>query len=253
MTEAGKEQEVILIMVDISGYTKFMLKHKTDISHAQIVVSELMKSVITEIEIPLEISKLEGDAIFCYAMHDSTDAVWQEKAREISDKLYKFFDAFAARLSKLQETSICSCKACCSMHKLKLKVLVHAGKALLYHIGRFEELSGVDVILVHRLLKNNVDSDQYLLLTEPAYQLLHPGEKANFVKAEEKYDVSRVAIYVHDLEEKSLKEDPQAGFRNLSPWGMAQSVISILRYGKQLKKDPEKRSFKFLEMVATGS
>jgi hypothetical protein len=48
-------------------------------------------------------------------------------------------------------------------------VVVHSGEALFYQIHRFNELSGTDVILVHRLLKNSEATDEYLMLTEQAY------------------------------------------------------------------------------------
>ena len=55
------------------------------------------------------------------------------------------------------------------MLSLKLKVVVHSGEALFYQIHKFNELSGTDVILVHRLLKNSEATDEYLMLTEQAY------------------------------------------------------------------------------------
>ena len=51
---------------------------------------------------------------------------------------------------------------------LRLKVVVHSGVALFHRVFNFVELAGVDVIIVHRLLKNSVEADQYLLLSEAA-------------------------------------------------------------------------------------
>ena len=66
--ENSQEQDVILILSDISGYTNFMLSNRTSIRHAQIIITELTKAIIAQVEIPLEISKLEGDAVFLYAL-----------------------------------------------------------------------------------------------------------------------------------------------------------------------------------------
>ena len=50
------------------------------------------------------------------------------------------------------------------IEKLRLKLVVHSGEALFHQILGFQELAGVDVIIVHRLLKNSVEADQYLLM-----------------------------------------------------------------------------------------
>jgi hypothetical protein len=72
-------------------------------------------------------------------------------------------------LADTQDSSSCTCGACSNVHALRLKVVVHSGEALFYQIYHFNELSGTDVILVHRLLKNSEAADEYLMLTEQAY------------------------------------------------------------------------------------
>ena len=62
------------------------------------ILSELIHSIITLVEIPLEISKLEGDAIFLYAIKDSDDYSWDDVAHKIGEKLIQFFEAFHDRL-----------------------------------------------------------------------------------------------------------------------------------------------------------
>ena len=64
------QRGVFLIITDISGYTSFMVAHRTALVHGQLIISELTKAIIKHVEIPLEISKLEGDAVFLYAVVD---------------------------------------------------------------------------------------------------------------------------------------------------------------------------------------
>jgi hypothetical protein len=60
------------------------------------------------------------------------------------------------------------------------------------------ELAGVDVILVHRLLKNSVAADQYLLLTESAHRDLDFADTLSFAEATETYeDIGLVRTRVH--------------------------------------------------------
>ncbi len=56
------------------------------------------------------------------------------------------------------------------VERLRLKIIVHRGQALFYRIDRFTELSSNDVILVHRLLKNSLMQEEYILLSEPAFK-----------------------------------------------------------------------------------
>ena len=161
--------QVLLIIADISGYTKFMVSSDLEIEHSQHVISELIQTIIRQIEIPLEVSKLEGDAVFLYVIKDNDTFTWQDIRKVTGEKLILFFDAFHEKLQELGAHSSCPCGACSNLHALKLKIVVHSGEALFYRIHHFNELSGTDVILVHRLLKNSAATDEYLLMTEPAY------------------------------------------------------------------------------------
>ena len=162
-------QNVLLIIADISGYTRFMVTSEIEINHGQQVISELMRTIIREVEAPLEVSKLEGDAIFLYVKKDSEAFTADDIRRITGEKLILFFEAFHEKLTALAGHTDCTCGACSNLHALRLKIVAHSGVALFYRIHHFNELSGTDVILVHRLLKNSETSDEYLLLTEPAY------------------------------------------------------------------------------------
>ncbi|MDH3900498.1 MAG: DUF2652 domain-containing protein [Gammaproteobacteria bacterium] len=161
--------QVLLMIADISGYTKFMVSSDLEIEHSQRVISELIQTIIRQVEIPLEVSKLEGDAVFLYAKKDSDAYTWEDIRKVTGEKLILFFDDFHEKLQELGSHISCSCGACSNLHALKLKIVVHSGEALFYRIHHFNELSGSDVILVHRLLKNSATTDEYLLMTEPAY------------------------------------------------------------------------------------
>ena len=137
---------VVLIVADISGYTEFMVANETALGHAQLAISELIRAIIKQVEIPLEISKLEGDAVFPYAVKDEGSAAWEKVRHEIGAKLLGFFEAFSTKVSELSASNMCQCGACVNVRKLKLKVIVHSGQALFYTIGRFEELSAARIM-----------------------------------------------------------------------------------------------------------
>jgi hypothetical protein len=81
---------------------------------------------------------------------------------------------------------------------LKLKLIAHSGSALFYRVGRFDELSGVDVIIVHRLLKNSVPAHEYILLTESAYRDIMFPEQIAVTEGVEQYEaIGRVKTYTY--------------------------------------------------------
>lgn len=195
--EHPQEEEVILILADISGYTRFLVSNRQAIRHAQVIITELTKAIIAQVEIPLEISKLEGDAVFLSALK-ANSGEWQQISEEIGKKLLIFLAAFSDKLVELTQSNTCSCDACMNIDKLHLKIIVHSGQALLYHLGRFEELSGVDVIIAHRLLKNSVEPHEYILMTEAAYREVQFPTDLPVSSGEETYgDIGTIRTYIY--------------------------------------------------------
>lgn len=159
---------VTLILADISGYTRFVKMHHISLLHAEQIITELMEAIIGQIKKPLVLNKLEGDAAFLYARAgDSPDL-----AKMILARVLAFFSAFKTRQQQLIKAGEggCSCPACCDISQLKLKAIAHYGQAVIKKVRRLEELAGTDVILAHRLLKNKIPSQEYLLLTEGFYR-----------------------------------------------------------------------------------
>jgi len=167
--DRGKVKDVLLVITDISGYTRYMTENKTDLLHSQVILTELTQTLLETIEVPLQVSKLEGDAIFLFA---EVDDEWDGRKKEVTSKILSFFEIFSEKIAELSRSNLCPCKACRNVDALRLKVVVHYGQALIHRIGPFEELSGVDVITVHRLLKNSIDSDEYLMVTDAALEFL---------------------------------------------------------------------------------
>jgi len=193
-----RTEGLLLILADISGYTKFMLSSKTALVHGQQVITALIESILAEVEIPLVVKEIEGDAVFLYSVRPQDDAAWQAVCAEVGKKLLRFFEAFSAVLVAESESTLCICEVCKHMPGLKLKIVVHSGEALFHSIGDFAEVSGVDVILAHRLLKNSIDADEYILMTDTAYRdLRFPAELEVHRSSEEYEGFGSIATFVH--------------------------------------------------------
>ena len=193
-----RTERLLLILADISGYTKFMLASQVALIHGQQVITALIEAILAEVAIPLEVKEIEGDAVFLYSVRPPDDEAWQEVSAEVGRKLLRFFEVFSAVLVAKSESTLCVCAVCSHLHELKLKIIVHSGEALFHSIGDFADVSGVDVILAHRLLKNSVDADEYILMTEPAYRELRFPSKLEVYKSSEEYEgFGSIATFVH--------------------------------------------------------
>ena len=181
-------EKVLLIIADISGYTRYMAANAKTLAHSQTIITELIKTIIRTVELPLEVAKLEGDAVFFFCRKGQGSKPWSQAKGEVGGKLLEFFRMFSERLRELSESTICNCKACTHIETLRLKVVVHSGEALFHQVFNFLELAGIDVILVHRLLKNSVKEDQYLLLTEAARLDLEFAGQTPLVTGSETYE-----------------------------------------------------------------
>ena len=68
-------------------------------------------------------------------------------------------------------TNLCPCDCCAQADNLKLKFVAHVGEvATQTDQEAADKLVGIDVILVHRLLKNPVQVPEYVLLSEELYR-----------------------------------------------------------------------------------
>jgi Protein of unknown function (DUF2652) len=186
-------EPVLLIIADISGYTRYMTANAKTLAHSHTIITELIQAMIQEIQLPLEVAKLEGDAIFVFCRKQNSAHSWPETRRLIGARLLELFSRFGEKLGELVRSATCTCHACTHIEKLRLKIIVHSGEALFHRVLGFLELAGVDVIIVHRLLKNSVQTDQYLLLTESARRDLEFPEIIALSEGAETYDdVGRV-------------------------------------------------------------
>jgi hypothetical protein len=227
-------KQTFLVIADISGYTKFIRKHRFSLIHAEHIISELLESVIKTAASPLVLHELEGDAVTFYAISDGS----QSMAQDICCQVQQFFEAFRKRERELvSDCSTCDCEACTNVGQLKLKAILHHGEAVFTRLRHFDKVAGEDVILTHRLLKNSIQSNEYLLMTEAFYTLLGGLENQTPERRKEHCEgLGNVNIMVYYL---SSPVQPPV---KRSFW---QKLITIMKRGvyvlKRLLIKPKKR------------
>ena len=168
-------ERALLVIADIGGYTKFMRVHRVNLAHAQYVVAQLLEAVIDGAEPKLKLAKLEGDAAFFY-LPSAPDGTFEPEL--VARQAVAIHRAFHARVADLKTNTLCPCDGCQQTGDLNIKLVGHVGDVALQRVKQFTELAGVDVIVVHRMLKNDVPLPEYLLMTKPVYDMLDPPLKA---------------------------------------------------------------------------
>lgn len=199
-TQTNAVQPALLFMPDISGFTEFVSSN--EITHAQSIIQEVLEIIIESNQINLEIGEIEGDAIFFYRIGQPPTM------DQLIKQVQNMFTKFHLHLQMYDKQRICPCEACSSATNLKLKIVAHFGEVAGYSVKTHRKLFGKDVIILHRLLKNNLNKKEYALLTsslvEEAATTESFPEWLSFEDAKEQYDVGEVSFVVTDL--TKLKE-----------------------------------------------
>jgi hypothetical protein len=160
-------QPTFLLIADIAGYTRFMKFHRASLAHAQEIIAQLLEAVIDAAEPDLKLAKLEGDAAFFYL---AAPPDREPDLSFVADRVARIYRKFHARASDLKINTLCICDGCTQAGNLKIKLVGHFGEAAVQKVKNHTELAGVDVILVHRMLKNDVPVPEYMLMTEPVHR-----------------------------------------------------------------------------------
>ena len=198
-TESG-----CLAIADISGYTSYL--GRAELDHAQDVLEDLTETVVRALSPPMKLSKLEGDAVFVYMPGNRVDASM------LLDTLDAAYFAFRRRQDAIGRATQCDCNACVLIPRLDLKFVAHHGAFGRQHVAGGEELSGSDVIVVHRLLKNHVAEvighSGYALYTDAvvAAMGLDPARLRMRRHAEEVEGIGPVEGWVQDLHDRWAEE-----------------------------------------------
>jgi uncharacterized protein DUF2652 len=158
-------ERALLLIADIGGYTEYMGSHRMSLAHAEVNTGRLLEKVIDAAP-GFDLIEIEGDAAFLSRRADSRDADAALVATtEAAARMHRAFHVERRHVA----TNLCPCASCTQAENLKLKFVAHVGEVAIQTIRQRRKLVGIDVILVHRLLKNAVPAPEYLLMSEELY------------------------------------------------------------------------------------
>ncbi|MBU2527574.1 MAG: DUF2652 domain-containing protein [Bacteroidetes bacterium] len=150
-------QEAVILIPDISGFTGFV--SVADTEHAQEIIALLLESVLDNNLLDFELSEIEGDAVLFYKLKPPFTA------NEVIQQCNKMFQAFHKILNEFKRKN-CPCQSCKKLNDMSLKFIVHYGTLGSIMVNDYCKLFGKDLIIAHRLLKNNLRFKEYILLTD---------------------------------------------------------------------------------------
>ncbi len=201
-------QPTCFLIADISGYTGYLADVELD--HAQDILADLMGAVVSALRPGFRLAKLEGDAAFTFATLETIDGSM------LLDTIERCYFGFRRRRRDVRQATSCPCNACSRIPDLDLKFVVHHGEAIVQKVAGRQELLGSDVIVVHRLLKNEVveqlGMSAYALISQACIDASDLDPAALGMRPHtETYDrIGDVRAWAHDLERRWQAEEARA-------------------------------------------
>ncbi|MGJ8744886.1 DUF2652 domain-containing protein [Polaribacter sp.] len=183
--------KALYFMPDISGFTDFV--NHTEVEHSIHIISELLEILLDNNTIDLKLVEIEGDALFMYVTNiPSYEALHQQ--------IKLMHEAFHKHTQSYDTMRICNCGSCRTTTNLKLKFLVHYGDLNFIKVKQIVKPYGREVIKIHRLLKNSISSNEYMLFTKAVYELYTGTIDKGWNKDTEIYDLKSLDYFYKNLE-----------------------------------------------------
>lgn len=198
------ETNATILIPDISGFTEFMTT--TELSHGSHAINVLIDAIVNAVGEEYEVAEIEGDAVLLIRKGPAPSK------KAILNTCLTIFNAFHFQRQWMQQYAVCPCAACLAISNLTLKFVVHHGPLAEIKVGRFVKHSGPEMIVAHRLLKNGIDSNEYLLLSEKLLQQLTDSAEApamEWTPAWEEYAAIGKVDYRFALLQEARKQVPQ--------------------------------------------
>ena len=151
-------ESATILIPDISGFTDFVTR--TELDHGAHIIRELLDVLATANTTGFTLSEVEGDALLLYRKAPAPSL------GEVVDQCTEMFVRFHECLVVIERDSVCRCGACKTASHLGVKFVIHFGEIQEISVAGFTKATGLDMIVAHRLLKNDVPVREHVLVTK---------------------------------------------------------------------------------------
>ena len=201
ISPTSEATDTVFILPDISNYTSFMTGSQFSFEHAQHIIFSLVNAMIKAAISRVELSKLEGDAALFFVN------AGKYSENELGETVMGIFRAFFRERRRLTKSNICPCHACSHIDQLDLKIFVHRGQAARFEFRGSIDLFGTDVIVLHRIMKNGINGQRYVMVTDAASDCIELPfvSDRSFIEEDVQY-VGKIQAAVYHLDDDAADE-----------------------------------------------
>jgi hypothetical protein len=160
----GKQIQRIMIsnclicIPDLTGFTRFV--SDADINFSRKVVPPILRAIINSNKTGFQLGEVEGDAVLFYVFEPFPNL------QQLYNQCIFFLENFRGELDRIKAENPEEYNKYLNGNKLGLKIVIHSGLTSPEKIDTRTKLIGEDVIKAHRLLKNSVKENEYILFSE---------------------------------------------------------------------------------------
>jgi hypothetical protein len=217
-----ESERALLLIADIGGYTDYMQSHRMSLAHAEATTARLLESVIDAAP-DFDLIEIEGDAAFLFRRLDGQDDGGAVAATtQAAVAMHRAFHIERQYVA----TNLCPCDGCSQADNLKLKFVAHIGEVATQTIRKRRNLVGINVIFIHRLLKNSVQVPEYVLLSEDLYRTGDVAMTDPVHEISEKLEgIGPVRAYFVDVEDIAGSHPPPPTPSPLGRLGMTVGLV----------------------------
>ena len=184
-------QKALYFMPDISGFTNFV--NNTEVEHSIHIIAELLELLLDNSSTNMQLAEIEGDALFMF----STEI---PDYNQLLQQTTTMLEQFHRHTKGYEKRRICNCGSCRTTINLELKFLIHYGDIAFIKVKKIVKPYGMDVIKIHRLLKNQVPYNEYILFTDSAHDFYKNETDATWIKKTESFDIKNLDYFYKNLE-----------------------------------------------------
>jgi hypothetical protein len=191
MTQCDDLRPSFFCVPDITGFTRLVAT--ADIEFCKEVIPGLLRRLIDANMLNMHVGEVEGDAIFFYKLGRLPSAA------RIKEQCYRFYQRFYAHIRHFEKTHPGEYQKHLANGQIGLKIIIHYGCAITANIKGRTKLIGRDIIITHRLLKNSVNLNDYVLLTSDYLKRTEHETAGSFFGLENSREGSETYDYLGEI------------------------------------------------------
>lgn len=207
MLTSSENGPALICIPDITGFTRFMAEN--DIEFSRKIIPSLLRNIVSSNNLKLTVGEIEGDAVVFYRFGKLPTL------NELLEQCKSFYINFNEQLKLLMNEYADDFHKSASSNRLSLKIIVHAAEMTSTNIGGIPKLIGRDVVIVHKLLKNSIPDNEYILFTEslmnnyPKKVIDDNFETGSLLQGKDEYDYIGTINYNYVILNPVPDENPE--------------------------------------------